>query len=32
MIPFILKKNLNHDAFAEYLITAQTTNQFTNDD
>jgi len=31
MIPFILKKNLNHDAFAEYLITAQTTNQFTND-
>ena len=30
MIPFIFKKQLNSDRFNEYLLTANTTNQFTN--
>ena len=30
MIPFLIKKQLNSDRFNEYLITANTTNQFTN--
>ena len=30
MIPFIVKKQLDSDRFNEYLITANTTNQFTN--
>ena len=30
MIPFIFKKQLNSDRFNEYLVTANTTNQFSN--
>jgi len=30
MIPFIIKKQLDSDKFNQYLITANTTNQFTN--
>ena len=30
MIPFIIKKQLDSDRFNEYLLTANTTNQFTN--
>ena len=30
MIPFIVKKQLDSDKFNEYLLTANTTNQFTN--
>jgi len=30
MIPFLIKKQLDSDRFNEYLITANTTNQFTN--
>jgi len=30
LIPFILKKQLDSDRFNDYLVTANTTNQFTN--
>ena len=30
MIPFIIKKQLDSDRFNKYLLTANTTNQFTN--
>ena len=30
MIPFLIKKQLDSDKFNKYLITANTTNQFTN--
>ena len=30
MIPFIIKKQLDSDRFNQYLVTANTTNQFTN--
>lgn len=30
MIPFIIKKQLDSDKFNDYLLTANTTNQFTN--
>ena len=30
MIPFIIRKQLNSNRFNEYLLTANTTNQFTN--
>ena len=30
MIPFTIKKQLDSNRFNEYLLTANTTNQFTN--